>query len=50
MSLIHYQQNLGCEEAEFVVALNSDDPGSLTMSERTFSIPQEALEVKLIQY
>ena len=41
--LIHYQQNLGCEPVEYVSALNSEDPGVLTISQRTLTLPDEAL-------
>ena len=44
--LIHYQQNLGCEPVEFLSALNSEDPGVITISTRTFTLPSEALQVQ----
>lgn len=28
VGLIHYQQNLGCEVAEYVISYNSEDPGT----------------------
>ena len=45
--LIHYQQNLDCEPAEYISALNSDDPGVLTISTRTLALPDEALQAML---
>ena len=41
--LVHYQQNLGCEPATYISALNSEDPGVLTISTRGFDLPNEAL-------
>lgn len=45
--LIHYQQNLGCDRAEYISALNSEDPGVVTISTRTFTLPKEALQVRI---
>lgn len=43
--LVHYQQNLECEEASFVAAVNSEDPGMVPMA--TFlALPEEAIEVR----
>ena len=42
--LIHYQQNLGCETAEYISALNSEDPGVVTISTQTLNhLPTTAL-------
>mmetsp|Transcript_19693 Transcript_19693/g.25959 ORF Transcript_19693/g.25959 Transcript_19693/m.25959 type:complete len:226 (-) Transcript_19693:53-730(-) len=41
--LIHYQQNLGCEPIQFLSALNSEDPGVVTITTRLFTLPDEAL-------
>jgi hypothetical protein len=38
-------QNMGCEPAVYISALNSEDPGVVTISERTFTLPSEALQV-----
>lgn len=43
--LIHYQQNLGCEPATYTLFLNSEDPGSVTITSRFFELPSEAIEV-----
>ena len=45
--LIHYQQNLGCEPATFLAALNNEDPGAVTITTRFFELPSEAIEVIL---
>ncbi|CAM9799008.1 unnamed protein product, partial [Laminaria digitata] len=41
--LVHYQQNLGCEPATFLVALNSEDPGAVILVSLFFDLPSEAL-------
>jgi oxalate decarboxylase/phosphoglucose isomerase-like protein (cupin superfamily) len=44
-SLIHFEQNLACTPAKFLAALNSEDPGVVTMSWQTFgSLPVYALQ------
>ncbi|CAM9935250.1 unnamed protein product [Laminaria digitata] len=43
--LIHYQQNLGCDPATFLAALNSEDPGVVTITTRFFELPSEAIQV-----
>lgn len=43
--LIHYQQNLGCEPVSFVTALNSEDPGIVSIMTQFFQLPSEALQV-----
>ncbi|CAM9880261.1 unnamed protein product [Laminaria digitata] len=43
--LIHYQQNLDCEPATFLAALNSEDPGVVTITTRFFELPSEAIQV-----
>lgn len=45
MGLVHYQQNLDCKPARYISALNSEDPGVLTVSTRLFDLPEEALAV-----
>ena len=44
--LIHYQQNLGCEPATFLAALNNEDPGAVTITTRFFELPSEAIQVR----
>lgn len=44
--LIHYQQNLDCEPATFLAALNNDDPGAVTITTRFFELPTEAIQVR----
>ena len=46
--LIHYQQNLGCEAATFLAALNNEDPGAVTITTRFFELPNEAIQVKRV--
>ena len=46
--LIHYQQNLGCEPATFLAALNNEDPGAVTITTRFFELPTEAIQVKSV--
>lgn len=41
--LIHFEQNLGCEEAVFLSAFSHEDPGVLTLSNRLFDLPIQAL-------
>ena len=43
--LIHYQQNLGCEPATYLAALNNEDPGAVTITTRFFELPSEAIQV-----
>eukprot|EP00752_Nemacystus_decipiens_P001668 g1620.t1 len=45
--LIHYQQNLGCEPAAYLSALNSEDPGVVTVATRFFELPTEAIQATL---
>jgi len=47
--LIHYAQNLDCKPAQFISAFNSEDPGVLTVSTRTFALPDEVLTVTFNQ-
>ena len=42
--LIHEEQNIGCEEAIFISAFSDEDPGVLTISNRMFTLPDEALQ------
>ncbi|CAM6054393.1 unnamed protein product [Sphagnum tenellum] len=37
-------QNLGCKPVTFISALNSEDPGVVTISSRAFTLPSEALQ------
>ncbi len=41
--LVHFEQNLSCEPAIFLSALSHEDPGTLTVSNRLFTFPDEAL-------
>lgn len=43
--LIHYQQNLGCEPVSYLGALNSEDPGIVSIMTQFFQLPSEALQV-----
>ncbi|CAN0415931.1 unnamed protein product [Pylaiella littoralis] len=45
--LIHYQQNLGCEPASFIAALNSDDPGAVLIATQFFALPIEAIQATI---
>ena len=47
--LIHYQQNLSCETATYIAALNSEDPGVVTISTQFFRLPNEAVRGSLGQ-
>lgn len=47
-SLIHYQQNLDCEPATYLSALNNEDPGTVTITTRFFELPTEAIQVCLL--
>lgn len=42
MGLIHYQQNLGCENVTFVTVLSNEDPGTVTIATHLFDFPTEA--------
>ena len=41
--LIHFEQNLGCKNAIFLSAFNHEDPGVVTLPNRLFEIPIQAL-------
>jgi hypothetical protein len=41
--LIHYQQNLDCRPVEYISGFNSEDPGVVTVSQRLFQLPFEAV-------
>ena len=41
--LIHYEQNLGCEKAQILSALNHEDPGTVTVLTQAFTFPDVAL-------
>lgn len=47
--LIHYQQNLSCEPAAYLSALNSEDPGVVTITTQFFDLPGEAVAGSLGQ-
>jgi oxalate decarboxylase/phosphoglucose isomerase-like protein (cupin superfamily) len=38
-TLIHFQQNLGCEDAELLAFLSSEDPGYVTIGAESFRFP-----------
>jgi oxalate decarboxylase/phosphoglucose isomerase-like protein (cupin superfamily) len=38
-TLIHFQQNLGCEDAELLAFLSSEDPGYVTIGAESFKFP-----------
>lgn len=42
--LIHYQQNLSCNPVTYISALNSEDPGVITITTQFFRLPTEALQ------
>lgn len=46
LGLIHYQQNLECEEASYVAAVGSEDPGLVFVLPTFLGLPDEAVEVK----
>lgn len=43
MGSIHYQQNFGKTAARFLAVLTSDNPGTLTVAPRMFTLPLEIL-------
>eukprot|EP00904_Undaria_pinnatifida_P006373 jgi/Undpi1/2866/HiC_scaffold_14.g06243.m1 len=45
--LIHYQQNLSCFPVTYLAALNSEDPGVVTITTRFFELPSEAIQASL---
>lgn len=45
--LIHYQQNLGCGKVQFISGLNSEDPGVVTVTQRLFDLPLQAVSSSL---
>ena len=47
--LIHYQQNLSCEPAMYISALNNEDPGVVTITTQFFQFPEEVLQGALGQ-
>jgi len=38
-TLIHFQQNMGCEDAELISFLSNEDPGYVTIGAETFKFP-----------
>ncbi len=47
-AMIHFQQNLGCKPAEFIVAFNNEDPGIISIAKQGFMLPDEALEATFV--
>jgi len=45
--LIHYQHNFGCETVQFISALNSVDPGVVTVANNMARIPAVSLQSSL---
>lgn len=45
--LMHYQQNLGCETANYISGLNHEDPGVVTITTTFFRFPFEAIASSL---
>ncbi|KAI5060046.1 hypothetical protein GOP47_0024466, partial [Adiantum capillus-veneris] len=45
--LLHFELNVGSEEADYVSALNSQNPGTLTAAAALFKIPTRALASSL---
>lgn len=43
LGLMHYQQNMGCEPAQYISALNSADPGVQTLTTNFINFPDEAI-------
>eukprot|EP00180_Rhodochaete_pulchella_P001129 Plantae.Rhodophyta-Rhodochaete_pulchella.ctg19465.p1 GENE.Plantae.Rhodophyta-Rhodochaete_pulchella.ctg19465~~Plantae.Rhodophyta-Rhodochaete_pulchella.ctg19465.p1 ORF type:complete len:339 (-),score=33.24 Plantae.Rhodophyta-Rhodochaete_pulchella.ctg19465:307-1323(-) len=43
ITTIHYQQNAGDDEAEFIAILTSDNPGAYSLPPRLFELPSEVL-------
>lgn len=43
MGSIHYAQNLGCETTMFIATFSSEDPGTLSVAQRYFSMPADIL-------
>ena len=41
--LIHYEENMGCESAQILSALNSEDPGVVSVVPNLFEFPKVAL-------
>jgi len=41
--LIHYVHNRGCKPAKVLVALNSEDPGVISISPQSFALPDMAV-------
>lgn len=45
--LLHFELNIGTEEADYISALNSQNPGTLTAAAAMFRIPERALASSL---
>jgi hypothetical protein len=48
LTMIHFQQNLRCEPAEFIVAFNNEDPGIISMAKQGLMLQDEALEATFV--
>ena len=46
---MNLKQNIGCEEGIVIAAFNNEDPGVLTVSNKLFTLPEEALEATFAQ-
>jgi oxalate decarboxylase/phosphoglucose isomerase-like protein (cupin superfamily) len=46
---IHFQQNLGCEPVIFVAAFSFEDPGTSTIANNFFSLPDDIVSATLGQ-
>lgn len=46
-AMLHFELNVGTKEAEFLSALNSENPGTLTASEALFQVPLRAVATSL---
>lgn len=47
--MLHFELNVGTEDAEFLSSLNSENPGSLIAAQALFELPARALGVALNQ-
>ena len=45
--LVHFSQNLECEQAQFISTFPSSDPGTSTVSTALFDLPMPALRATL---
>ena len=42
-ALMHFQHNLGCEDAEFIAFFSSEDPGTVTIGAKSFKFPSKVV-------